>query len=122
MKKKYIVKDADGEEFVVTEETEETPAEETSAEDGCNDEDTLSAEETSALKRLAAVADKLVALVAEPVEDEDELEETTEEVVATDSVSAAGSIETKQKPNMNDSVDRQEAINAFWRKKLNGGK
>lgn len=95
MKKKYHITDADGSEYEVEEimEDEDEVIEEEVKEPEVHDE-SLSEEEIAALRGLAAVADKLIALVntsdadedEEDVSDEDEefVEEKEEEVIDTD--------------------------------------
>lgn len=144
--RKYRVIDADGEEYEI---------EETINEDACHDEDEeviekkeefhdepealpLEADEIDALKRLAAVADKLIALLntsdedmdEEELHDEDEEEieaEEEEEVIDTDeqpeekihdSKSSFGAIERKKK-QVEDSSLRDEVADA-WTKRYGG--
>lgn len=141
---KFIVRDEDNKEFEVEEVKEEI---ETSATD--NEDASLSEEEIGALKKLASVADKLVALLevekdehAEEPEaemlDEDEDEEVEEEdieeeVVDTDeefeeekltrkdSKKSVGAIERKKS---RDSVqDSQELdVAQAWAKRYGGNK
>lgn len=136
--KKFRIKDEDGMEYQVEEieKTEDTiPAN--------DDMSTLSDEEISALKKLAAVADKLVALtettdeveeevkesVNEVLEDEDEEieeEEDKEEIVDTDEDddekgSMHDSINSLEKSSVNDSIDVQTDIADAWAKRYMGG-
>ena len=145
MKRKYFIKDDDGVKYEV-EEVEETKDEEPLPEEVHN-EGELSSDEIAALKSLAAVADKLVALVQETHdekscdededEDEDEVaglvDEDEEQIVDTDededdddkkkakdSKKSFGSIEKKSKTN--DSVfDAQIEIAKAWNARYNGG-
>lgn len=145
--KKYFIKDEDGMEYKV-EEVEETHDEETlPQEDGCKDELGLSDDEIAALKSLAAVADKLVAMVQdvhdEDVEEEssdivDEDEDKEEEKLidtdeeedddddkkkAHDSKASVGSIEKKKSTKATDSYDdAQLEIAKAWNARYNGGK
>lgn len=131
--RKYYVKDEDGERFEV-EELTETP-------EKMHDDDALTEDEISALKQLAAVAPKLIALVSEThdededdemhkkteTEDEDE-EEITEEVIDTDeeeekmtrrdSKKSFGAIEKKKKAK--DSTDNAHEIEIAWAKRYGG--
>lgn len=135
--KKFFVRDADGEEYEVEEikechdddvieevsETEEQP-------------EALTKEEIAALKRLAAVADRLLSTVntededPEMVDDEDEekdigdeevTEEKKEEVVDTtktrDSRKSFGAIE-KRKATVDDSLNTD--IDDAWAKRYGG--
>lgn len=139
---KFHVKDENGEVFEV-EEIEETPAKKDEEPQKTHDEG-LTEEEISALKGLAAVAEKLMKLVAETQdecgkdEDEDEDEETEdeeidkdeqiEEVIDTDeteekaksrdSKKSVGAIEkrTKTDDSLTDSLDVESA----WAKRYGG--
>ena len=137
--KKFFVRDADGEEYEVEEikechdddvieevsETEEQP-------------EALTNEEIAALKRLAAVADRLLSTVntededPEMIDDEDEekdiadeevTEEKKEEVVDTtktrDSRKSFGAIE-KRKATVDDSLNTD--IDDAWAKRYGGRK
>ena len=138
---KFFVKDEDNETFEV-EEVEETPAKEVTKEVEAKDE-ALSAEEIAALKKLAAVADKLIGMCTTSDEDEsdedvdvdadtDEDEDGKEEVLDTDedddkvikprdSKKSFGSIEKKRKAVA--TVDRQqESIAEAWAKRYGGNK
>ena len=140
--KKYLVKDED--EGLVVTELDEEPEKKTEDEDideEVHDDDTLTPEEISALKSLAAVASDLVALVEksktsdedeeiddedEELEDEDEetlLDEDEEEVIETgkthDSKKSFGAIQRKSKPK--DSLEDDEVANA-WAKRYGGAK
>lgn len=142
---KFFVRDEDDKEYeieeVLTEKKDEAPAEETTPEVHYAE---LLPEEIEALKKLAVVADKLIAL-ATPTEDtchdEDEVEceeketldtegedaaeeaecEELEEVVDTDetktrdSKKSVGSIEKRTKSH--DSVDVDAEIAAAWAKR-----
>lgn len=139
--KKFHVKDEDGEVFEV-EEIDEAP--ETVEIEEVKDDLTLTDEEISALKGLAAVSEKLMKLVAdvedackdeeeeeeEKVEDgEEEEEEKIEEVIdseeeeekeakACDSKKSFGAIESKSKSkdSLADSLDVENA----WAKRYGG--
>ena len=142
---KFFVKDEDNETFEV-EEIEETPAKEVTTEVEAKDE-ALSAEEIAALKKLAAVADKLIGMCTTSDEDEDdndndvdadvdvdddEDEDGKEEVLDTDedddkviksrdSKKSFGSIEKKRKAIS--TVDSQQAsIAEAWAKRYGGNK
>ena len=140
---KFFVKDEDNETFEV-EEIEETPAKEVTTEVEAKDE-ALSAEEIAALKKLAAVADKLIGMCTTSDEDEsdedvdvdvdadtDEDEDGEEEVLDTDedddkaikprdSKKSFGSIEKKRKAVS--TVDsQQESIAEAWAKRYGGNK
>lgn len=144
MKKKYHIVDADGSEYEVEEimededksEMVEEKVEETEAHD-----ELLSEDEIAALRRLAAVADKLIALTEtsdedeeiieneeEDVCDEDEefVEEKEEEVIDTceeeetkprDSKRSIGALEKTQKI-MNDSL--VDDVAEAWAKRYGG--
>lgn len=141
MKKKYHIVDADGSEYEVEEimedEDESEMIEENVEEPEVHD-DLLSEEEIAALRRLAAVADKLIALTEtsdedeeideEDVCDEDEefVEEKEEEVIDTceeeetkprDSKRSIGALEKKQK-SMNDSL--VDDVADAWAKRYGG--
>ena len=130
--KKFYVRDADGEEYEVEEINE------------CHDDETMEATETAltadeiaALKRLAGVADKLLATLEtsdeetqdpdETLKDEDvgeeekmEDEEKTEEVIETktcDSRRSFGAIE-KRKAVVDDSLNTD--IDDAWAKRYGG--
>lgn len=126
--KKFRLFDEDGDEV----ELEEVMAEEPDKTSEMHDEE-LTPEEISALKDLAAVAPKLVALVnqqeepmEEPVEDRCEDEEEIEEVIDTeepvkpmkrDSKASYGSVEKKEK--IEDSVE-EDAVSIAWQKRYGG--
>lgn len=133
--KKFRIKDEDGMEYQVEEIEKTIPTD--------DDMSTLSDEEISALKKLAAVADKLVALtettdeveeevkksVNEVLEDEDEEieeKEDKEEIVDTDEDdnekgSMHDSINSLEKSSVNDSIDVQTDIANAWAKRYMGG-
>ena len=136
---KFRIKDEDGKDYTV-EEILEKKSEENIPEvkDDEIETNTLTAEEITALKSLAAVADKLVALLAVEEEeheenpelvDEDIDEDETEEIIDTDeeeeenkmsqhdSKKSFGSLE-KRTEMTNDSA--QESINAAWEKRYGG--
>lgn len=111
------------------------------------DEESLTAKELTALRALAKVADKLVALVSdEESDDEEEEEESIEEVTddeeeleekeevvdtdededkevkkAKDSKSSFGKIEKPRKVVNDSDDDKQIAIADAWTKRYNGG-
>lgn len=145
--KKYHVKDADGEEFEVTEidsDTDETVETEPMKTD---DEATLTAEEITALKGLAAAAPKLMKLVegtqddcgagtedkdpdemADEDPDEVQDDEEIEEVIDTDETSgkkttdsiakSVGALEKKKKSK--DSMTGSLDIESAWAKRYGG--
>ena len=117
--KKFYVRDADGEEYEV-EEVEEVEE----LDEGKNEvtETALTADEIAALKKLAKVADRLIAIVEtaeeEPVADE-ETEEKTEEVIETktnDSMRSFGAIETKKV--VDEAIDN--GVDDAWTKRYGG--
>lgn len=117
--KKFYVRDADGEEYEV-EEVEEVKE----LDEGTNEvtEIALTADEIAALKKLAEVADRLIATVKtaeeEPVTDE-EPEEKTEEVIETktnDSMRSFGAIETKKV--VDEAIDN--GVDDAWTKRYGG--
>ena len=134
MKKKYHITDADGSEYEVEEIMEdEDEMIETVEEPDVHDE-SLSEEEIAALRGLAAVADKLMALVStdDACEDEDEDEEFVEEreeeeVIDTeseeedrkprDSKRSIGALE-KRKSHADDSLT--DDIADAWAKRYGG--
>ena len=114
--KKFYVRDADGEEYEV-EEVEEL-------DEGKNEvtEPALTADEIAALKKLAEVADRLIATVEtaeeEPIADE-EPEEETEEVIETktnDSMRSFGAIERKKV--VDETIDND--VDDAWTKRYGG--
>lgn len=133
--KKFRIKDEDGMEYSVEEVEKNIPAK--------DDMSILSEDEIASLKKLASVADKLIALtetndeveeevkksVDEVLEDEDEdieEKEDKEEVVDTDEdeddcKGMHDSINSLDKSNVNDSIDVQEDIASAWAKRYNGG-
>lgn len=138
MRKKYLVKDKD-EGYEVEEITEEPTKDEDEIVEEVKDEESLTPEEISALKGLAAHASELVALIekcnatdedededdeeALLDEDEDVEEDEEEEVVDTskarDSKKSFGAIQKKAKPA--DSIEEDEVANA-WAKRYGGVK
>ena len=114
--KKFYVRDADGEEYEV-EEVEEL-------DEGKNEvtEPALTADEIAALKKLAEVADRLIATLEtaeeEPIADE-EPEENTEEVIETktnDSMRSFGAIERKKV--VDETIDND--VDDAWTKRYGG--
>lgn len=137
--KKYRIHDEDGSTFdieeIVDEEVVEAAPEEVVSEEAPMQ---LSDEEVAALKRLASVADKLVALVAEDeaeeaaeevISEDEEAEEqmldeepedividTEEEVKGYDSMASFGSLEAKKESKKTTSED----VNNAWIKRYGG--
>lgn len=133
----FHIKDEDGMEYKVEEIEKETTVPTT-------DNETLSDVEIDSLKKLAAVADKLIALLEvekeehdvdeakeemledeeiEEKEDEDEIVIDTDEVAeceskAHDSKRSIGAIERNQ---VNDSLEVQDEIANAWNLRYNGG-
>lgn len=140
MSRKFFIQDEDEKTYEV-EEIEEAPIEtksEKESEIKTNDEG-LSEDEIVALKKLASVADKLVAMCETSdeeteeteTEEDDETEENEENVLDTDedieemksrdSKKSFGSIERKKKAN--DSFDNdQMSIAEAWAKRYGGNK
>ena len=141
MKKKYIIHDEDGKEFKVEETIDETPVEEEVIEKVKDDDaSVLTDDEIVALKKLAAVADKLVGLISDKVEDEEEVEEEEEkkeeeEIIDTDediedeeevetmkktcdSKKSFNSIEVRRN-KVDDSIDPSDDVNTAWAKRYN---
>lgn len=138
--KKFRIKDEDGMEYQVEEieKKEEIPTE--------DEMSTLSEDEISALRKLASVADKLIALtettdevepevkksVNEVLEDEDEEieeKEDKEEIVDTDEDedddkdTMHDSINSLEKSSVNDSIDDSQLdIASAWAKRYGGKK
>lgn len=123
---KFYVKDDDGKNYMVEEMDEDLVENESTEETHDVDVAGLSNEELDALKRLASVADKLIAMATTV----DNVEETeSEEVIDTDEESedlgvknrdskkSFGSIERKVEK---DSVDVQESIVDAWTKRYGG--
>lgn len=84
MAKKFIIKDDDGKEFEVTEETvdEQPEVEEEPAKPEVKDDESLTPEEIVALKALAAHSADIIKLLS--VEAEEHAEDTDEEIVDED--------------------------------------
>lgn len=137
---KYKVRDEDGKQYEVEEvkEVKKTDEDETKKPltNTCTEDESLSADEISALKKLAGIADKLLALIdkstdedneeeeEEEIEDEDEqIEEvidTDEPKKAKDSIKkSAGSIEKKTKTV--DAIEEDDIATA-WAKRYGGNK
>ena len=119
--KTFHIKDEDGKEYEVEEikaETSENPVK----------DDALTDDEIAALKKLASVADKLIALTStDTVEDEDEdvdvdinADKDDEEVVDTDTTKSMNALE--KKANTMDSIDVQDSVNDAWAKYYGGQK
>ena len=140
MPKKFIIKDDDGKQFEVTEETvDEEPEAKSEEMPEVHDDEGLTADEIAALKNLAAKAEDILKLLeveakehaatsdegedvitdedvkaedADMTEDEDE-EETI--VKTADSKKSIGSIEKKKNVMTNDSIeDSETAIAQAW--------
>lgn len=136
---KYKVRDEDGKQYEVEEvkEVKKTDEDETDKPlTNTRTEESLSADEISALKKLAGMADKLLALIdkstdedieeeeEEEIEDEDEqIEEvidTDEPKKAKDSIKkSAGAIEKKTKTV--DAIEEDDIATA-WAKRYGGNK
>lgn len=140
MPKKFIIKDDDGKQFEITEETvDEEPEAKVDEKPEVHDDEGLSADEITALKNLAAKAEDILKLLeveakehaatsdegedvitdedvkaedADMTEDEDE-EETI--VKTADSKKSIGSIEKKKNVMTDDSIeDSENAIAQAW--------
>ena len=125
--KTFRIKDEDGKEFEVKELEAEKDIPEQHDEEPAADI-ALTSEEIASLKKLAGVADKLVALIPTEDADEDKLEdeeETVEEkienVVDTDEDEADGCLHDsiEKKETINDSIDVQDEIANAWSKRYN---
>lgn len=139
MPKKFIIKDDDGKQFEITEETlDEEPEAKSEEKPEVHDDEGLSADEIAALKNLAAKAEDILKLLEveakehatsdedenvitdEDVESEDadmtEDEDEEETIVKTaDSKKSIGSIEKKKNVMTNDSIeDSETAIAQAW--------
>jgi len=133
--KKFIIRDEDKNEF----EVEELDKEAKTSDEDPTTENVLSDDEIKALKSLASVADKLVALVNKDVEDEDvdedeEIDEKDEEEIIDtdidedkeystmkkDSKRSVGSIVKPKSKSIDDS--EQLDIATAWAKRYGGNK
>lgn len=137
MPKKFIIKDDDGKQFEVTEETvDEEPEAKPEETPEVHDDEGLTADEITALKNLAAKAEDILKLLEveakehatsdedenvitdEDVEskDADMTEDEEETIVKTaDSKKSIGSIEKKKNVMTNDSIeDSETAIAQAW--------
>lgn len=136
MPKKFIIKDDDGKQFEVTEETvDEEPEAKPEEMPEVHDDEGLTADEIAALKNLAAKAEDILKLLEveakehatsdedenvitdEDVESEDaDMTEDEETVIKTaDSKKSIGSIEKKKNVMTNDSIeDSETAIAQAW--------
>ena len=138
MPKKFIIKDDDGKQFEVTEETvDEEPEAKSEEMPEVHDDEGLTADEITALKNLAAKAEDILKLLEveakehatsdedenvitdEDVESEDAdmTEDEDEETVikTADSKKSIGSIEKKKNVITNDSIeDSETAIAQAW--------
>ena len=138
MPKKFIIKDDDGKQFEVTEETvDEEPEAKSEETPEVHDDEGLTADEITALKNLAAKAEDILKLLEveakehatsdedenvitdEDVESEahDMTEDEDEETVikTADSKKSIGSIEKKKNVMTNDSIeDTETAIAQAW--------
>lgn len=128
---KFHVKDDEGNEYVVEEQG-------TSSSELTPSQLELSQDDIVSLKKLALMADKLLALCEqqddgeeipekdpeEQIEQDSKEQETKEEVVNTDKVgdskASFGSIQKKKKTQ--DSVDIEESIAQAWAKRYGGNK
>ena len=133
--RKFIIKDETGKQYDITEQCiDEEPASEKAAAPApeLKDEEVLSSEEIVALKKLAASADKLIALIADEVstpeiKDEEEPKKSMPDadelvVIDTDPVEAkdsVGSIGTKANDSAANIVDSQLDIADAWNKRFN---
>ena len=138
MPKKFIIKDDDGKQFEVTEETvDEEPEVKSDEKPEVHDDEGLTADEITALKNLAAKAEDILKLLEveakeHATSDEDENVITDEDVEAedadmtededeetvvktADSKKSIGSIEKKKNVMTNDSIeDTETAIAQAW--------
>ena len=138
MPKKFIIKDDDGKQFEVTEETvDEEPEAKPEETPEVHDDEGLTADEITALKNLAAKAEDILKLLEveakeHATSDEDENVITDEDVEAedadmtededeetviktADSKKSIGSIEKKKNVMTNDSIeDSETAIAQAW--------
>lgn len=137
MPKKFIIKDDDGKQFEVTEETvDEEPEAKSEEMPEVHDDEGLTADEITALKNLAAKAEDILKLLEveakeHATSDEDEnvitdedaeskdadmTEDEEETIVKTaDSKKSIGSIEKKKNVMTNDSIeDSETAIAQAW--------
>ena len=138
MPKKFIIKDDDGKQFEVTEETvDEEPEAKPEETPEVHDDEGLTADEITALKNLAAKAEDILKLLEveakeHATSDEDENVITDEDVEAedadmtededeetvvktADSKKSIGSIEKKKNVMTNDSIeDTETAIAQAW--------
>lgn len=138
MPKKFIIKDDDGKQFEVTEETvDEEPEAKSEEMPEVHDDEGLTADEITALKNLAAKAEDILKLLEveakeHATSDEDENVITDEDVEAedadmtededeetviktADSKKSIGSIEKKKNVMTNDSIeDSETAIAQAW--------
>ena len=139
MPKKFIIKDDDGKQFEVTEETvDEEPEAKPEEKPEVHDDEGLTADEITALKNLAAKAEDILKLLEVEAKehaatsDEDENVITDEDVEAedadmtededeetviktADSKKSIGSIEKKKNVMTNDSIeDSETAIAQAW--------
>lgn len=138
MPKKFIIKDDDGKQFEVTEETvDEEPEAKSEEMPEVHDDEGLTADEITALKNLAAKAEDILKLLEveakehatsdedenvitdEDVEskDADMTEDNEEETIVktADSKKSIGSIEKKKNVMTNDSIeDSETAIAQAW--------
>lgn len=144
--KKYKILDEDGN--VMTIEEEDIKEKDACAEQVNDDEMSLTSDEITALKSLAGVADKLMAILDNDVTDDDEEvekksqvvkkesyddeEETNEEIVdtdedveeaivkkTTDSRHSVGAIERRQK-TIDSAFDKEDEIAQAWAKRYGG--
>ena len=129
-KKKFIIKDEEGQQFEVTETDEELP-EESSEEFEMHDDESFTSDEIAALKELAKRSADLLKLLAveedehEAVGDEDDLdvddEDEKEEVIETKSTDSRKSVGSIEKTRAKDSakIDKEIEIANAWSKRFN---
>lgn len=132
---KYFVTDEDGKQYEIQEQDEVITH---NAEETHDEAPALTDEEIAALKSLAAIADKLSALVSNETTDEDEItdEDENEEVVDTDeetdkelakagacdSRKSFGAKEKRMSSKVDDSIEKNERISQAWAKRgIKGG-
>ena len=126
MPKKFIIKDEDGKQFEITEETTDeevkTETEDEEVESEVEDDEGLTPDEIAALKELAKYSGDLIKLLEvekkehEATSDED-IDETVIETKTGDSKKSVGSIAKKTK-TVSDSLDNREMeIADAWSKR-----
>lgn len=138
--KKFRIKDEDGSVYEVeTVEEEKTPGTtDKEIKKECEDEEGLAPEEIEALKRLAAHADELIALItkndSKDDKDEEELKDSDEKVIDTDEEvidtdeeakgkdykTSVGSLLNKKRTNDSHVIDSALDIENAWAKRYGG--